>query len=96
MITIEPILLDVDVSVEEYELELSGDESFDIDLDTAIIINTIAGDHYQGAYIVTPKVGEQTVLATTNKVMDDDVTVLEIPYNSVSNPSGGNTFTIGG
>ena len=96
MLTIEPILLDVDVSVEEYELEYSEETALSFDLDTAIIVTNIQGDHYQGTYIVTPKVAEQTVLATQNKVMDDNVTVLEIPYSAVSNPSGGKTAIIGG
>lgn len=52
--------------------------------------------HYDGEYIVTPKVAQQTTLATTNKVMDDDVTVLEIPYAEVSNLIGGKTAIIGG
>jgi len=52
--------------------------------------------HYQGVYTVVPKKDEQTVLATANKVMDDDVTVLEIPYQAVSNLVGGTTAIIGG
>lgn len=96
MITVEPILLDVDLSVEEYELEYSESESFDLDMDMAIIVNNIEGEHYQGTYIVTPKVAEQTILATRNKVMDDNVTVLEISYSAVTNPSGGKTAIIGG
>lgn len=86
MITVEPIYLDMDVSVEEYELGL----------DMAIIVNTIEGEHYQGTYIVTPKKDEQTILVTQNKVMDDNVTVLEIPYQAVSNLVGGKTAIIGG
>lgn len=50
---------------------------------------------YEGPYTVTPQVTEQT-LRTRAKTMTDDVTVLEIPYVSVSNLSGGNTVTIGG
>lgn len=84
--TYEPILLDVELSEEEYFL----------DMDMAVIVESISGEHYEGAYIVTPKVGEQTVLATNNKVMDNDVTVLEIPYGTVVNLSGGKTAIIGG
>ena len=96
MITVEPILLDVELSVEEYELEYSESESLDIDMDMAVIVQSIEGEHYQGAYIVTPKKDEQTILVTQNKVMDDNVTVLEIPYQSVSNLVGGTTAIIGG
>lgn len=96
MLTIEPILVEAEVSVEEYELEVLEESAFDVDLDTAIIVNNIEGDHYQGAYIVTPKAAEQTILATRNKVMDNNVTVLEIPYSAVANLSGGKTAIIGG
>lgn len=44
-------------------------------------------DYYRGEYIVTPKVVSQS-LETKNKVMSDDVTVLEIPYFETSNESG--------
>ena len=96
MLTIEPIYLDVELSVEEYELEYTESEILDTELDMAIIVNSIEGEHYQGEYVITPRVAAQTVLATTNKVMDDDVTVLEIPYSEVSNLIGGKTAIIGG
>ena len=51
--------------------------------------------HYKGPYQVTPSVAS-TVLATTDKVLDDDVTVHPIPFFRVSNPAGGNTCYIGG
>lgn len=51
--------------------------------------------HYKGPYQVIPSAAS-TVLATTDKVMDDDVTVHPIPFFRVSNPSGGNTCYIGG
>ena len=51
--------------------------------------------HYKGAYQVTPSVAS-TVLETTDKVLDNDVTVHPIPFFQVSNPSGGNTCYIGG
>jgi len=51
-------------------------------------------EHYQGKYIVTPKITSQT-LHTANLVMDDDMTVLEIPYYETSNLSG-KTVYIGG
>ena len=51
--------------------------------------------HYKGPYQVTPSVAS-TVLETTDKVLDDDVTVHPIPFFRVSNPAGGNTCYIGG
>ena len=52
------------------------------------------GDPYEGEYVVTPKVNEQT-LPTKQKVMLDDMTVLAIPYAEVTNNSNGKTVTIG-
>ena len=49
---------------------------------------------YDGAYEVTPKVEEQSLL-TKDKHMTDDVTVKAIPYFNVSNESGGSTVYIG-
>lgn len=51
-------------------------------------------EKYTGSYTVKPLVSEQT-LATKDKVMTDNVTVLEIPYSEVSNNEGGCTVTIG-
>ena len=50
---------------------------------------------YDGEYLVTPKPFTDQVLATKNKSLIDDVTVLEIPYSEVSNPEGGITANIG-
>lgn len=49
---------------------------------------------YEGDYIVTPMVTAQT-LPTQDKVMNNNLTVKEIPTYEVSNESGGNTFYIG-
>lgn len=49
--------------------------------------------HYDGPYIVTPKVEAQT-LATAEKYMDCDVTVHAVPFYAVSNDRGGNTVYI--
>lgn len=49
---------------------------------------------YEGPYEVTPKIQEQ-VLETRNTSMLDDVTVLEIPYEEVTNLGGGLTAVIG-
>lgn len=51
--------------------------------------------HYKGPYQVVPSVAS-TVLETTDKVLDDDVTVHPIPFFRVSNPAGGSTCYIGG
>lgn len=43
---------------------------------------------YEGDYIVTPKANEEVILETSNKILTDDITVLEIPYYETSNISG--------
>lgn len=48
---------------------------------------------YEGEYVVTPKVTEQT-LETRNTSMREDVTIEAIPYSEVTNPSGGLTANI--
>ena len=51
-------------------------------------------EHYEGEYIINPKITSQT-LETKDKIMDDDVTVNEIYYNETENLSGGLTAQIG-
>jgi hypothetical protein len=53
------------------------------------------GAPYQGEYVVEPSLESNIVLATKNRSMSDDVTVLEIPQYEVSNSAGGITFIIG-
>lgn len=50
---------------------------------------------YDGEYEVTPKVEKQR-LYTAQKSMATDVSIKKIPIVAVTNPSGGNTVTIGG
>lgn len=50
---------------------------------------------YTGETIVTPKAFQSTTLQTAYKSVYENITVLEIPYNEVSNPSGGTTVSIG-
>lgn len=56
-------------------------------------IEAHARAHYEGDYTVIPMVTEQ-VLQTADKVMNNNLTVTEIPTYMVSNDSGGNTFYI--
>ena len=49
---------------------------------------------YEGEYIVTPKVKQQT-MPTKDKTLKDDILVKEIPFFKVSNTSGGDTVYIG-
>ena len=48
----------------------------------------------EGDYVVTPKV-EAQMLETENKIMEQNVSIMGIPYYDVSNSAGGNTIYIG-
>ena len=78
------------------EIELSIDSTVRIDFDVGVEIG--GGGRlpdYEGEYIVTPKVSDEQVLPTKNKSMQDDVTVLKVPYEEVTNLGGGYTAVIG-
>ena len=51
-------------------------------------------ESYKGDYTITPKVDSQT-MRTKNKKMEDNITVLAIPYYETSNLTG-KTVYIGG
>lgn len=51
-------------------------------------------EEYTGETTVTPKVKEQTILPTAGKVLNDDITVTEVPVSIVTSPSGGLTYYI--
>lgn len=80
MITVEPILLDVDVSVEEFDLEVNDETAVDFELETAINVIQIGGDPYEGPYSVVPSFDTQT-LSTSHKVMRNDVIVNPVTYS---------------
>lgn len=49
---------------------------------------------YDGDYVVVPKINVDQTLETKDKVMEDDVLVLKIPYYETSNEAGGTTVYI--
>lgn len=51
-------------------------------------------DYYTGEYEVTPRTTRQ-VLDTGQKIMTDDLVVVEIPFAAVTNNANGLTVTIG-
>lgn len=55
---------------------------------------TIRPESYKGEYEVTPTTSAQ-ILETSQKFLEDDVTVKEIPYAEVTNLANGITVTIG-
>lgn len=68
-----------------------------VNIDLELSIDQVAGEHgyYHGEYRVIPKFNEQ-VLETNDKIMQDDVTVEEIPVYKTENLGGGYTVVIGG
>lgn len=70
-----------------------NDHKYKVSVSTAIVAG--GGIPYEGEYIVTPKAFEETILETRNKLMADDVTVLEIPYWETSNPDGKTVYIAG-
>lgn len=75
-----------------FELLFEEDaREFFLDFEEIQIIHTDY-DPYLGPYEVIPKRRDQ-ILATKDKNMTDDVTVREVPWTEVSNPTG-TTFTI--
>ena len=71
------------------------DKSFGIKFsEVQKVTEYIGGEEYEGEYVVTPKVTEQS-LPTKEKVLIEDITIKEIPFYNVSNASGGNTVYIG-
>ncbi len=55
------------------------------------IATEIKGSTYDGQYIVTPASDRNIVLETKNKRLEDNVTVLKIPYYETGNEHG---FTV--
>ena len=54
----------------------------------------LGAPQYEGSYQITPAVTEQ-VIQTGRRAMMKDITILGIPYQEVTNLSGGKTATIG-
>ena len=90
-----PIVVDIDVeeSTQVYALGIES-SMVDMSLDIATSIQTSSAPHYTGEYTVTPRLYEQA-LDTDGKIMDEDVTVHEIPVTRATNPHGGQTVLIG-
>lgn len=62
-------------------------------LNLGTVINRTDLPEYEGPYVAIPKVQSQ-IFDTNSKAMKKDFTVLEIPYQEVSNPQGGETVII--
>lgn len=80
---------DIDLAFAESARNIAADMG-----EVQIVTEYIGGELYEGNYLVTPKVTEQT-MPTKDKVMRDDVTIKSIPFFNVGNTSGGTTAYIG-
>ena len=72
-------------------------DNMEIDADFGEIIRVkeyVGGEPYEGQYEVIPTV-EGLTLPTKERVMADDIKILEIPFYNVSNTAGGSTVYIG-
>lgn len=74
-------------------VSITGDTIHTAKVDTAIV--NFEGDPYEGETEVESLLYDSYVLATKNKTMHDNVTVLPITILDVDNPAGGYTVTIG-
>ena len=63
-----------------------------LSLGTAINVTQLEGDKYAGPYTVTPKADAVQTLETRAKTMEDDVTVLAIPYYQTGNLYGDTVY----
>ena len=82
--------------VQAIEAEICGDGmTAEIGVGGVIRIQPEGIELYDGDTVVKPKANEQTVLSTAQKLVEDDITVLEIPYFQTTNSTGGNTVYIG-
>ena len=50
---------------------------------------------YSGVYKITPKTSKEVVLDTAKKYLEQDITVLKVPFYQTSNEQGGTTIYIG-
>ena len=67
-------------------------EKIMVDMGAVFEVENKHRDIYDGSYTVTPKAHDKTVLNTANKILLEDVTVVEIPYYETTNPYGSTIF----
>lgn len=91
---ITPVIVPMRVAVSTVEIPMQVSTSHVlIPMSIDVTYVSIDGDTYDGPYTVTPKTQEQ-MLATRDKLMAENVLVLEIPYYETTNEQGGYTVII--
>lgn len=61
---------------------------------TGKLLATTNYDVYKGPYEITPLAHESQKFSTTDKLLTEDITVVEIPYYEVTNDQNGTTCYI--
>lgn len=81
---------------ESITAEIAESESITSEIDVGGVVQLLPEDIgiYDGETTVEPKATSETVLETAQKIVQDDITVLRVPFYQVSNPQGGNTVYI--
>lgn len=90
------VIKNVSLRLEGGEVNVKADASplcVDMEIGLGTIVDPSQLPIYEGPYEATPRVQSQ-IFETEGKRMLDDFTVLEIPYQEVSNPQGGETVII--
>lgn len=75
----EPIVLDVEIS-EQYDMDVAGNDGYEVNTDSKIVINKIGSDPYEGEYVITPS-GAMQILEIKNKTAAQNITIQPIPQN---------------
>ena len=83
--------IEVEVLENDYELDIDETDSFDVFAESAIVIQKLTGDKYEGSYIVEPKTREQ-ILETKDKLLIDNITVMQVPYWQTGNEYGDTVY----
>lgn len=75
--------------------EVSLTNVIDGELSLSVLVDGESGvflpvypDSYTGEYVITPLAAEEQILPCKHLVMQDDVTVLKVPYFETHNDSG--------
>ena len=92
---ITPITIPMTVSASNQVMPMSVSTSMQvIPMSLGAAYMAINAHEYEGPYEITPRLYAQS-LDTDGKLMEDDVTVYEIPVTRTTNPTGGLTVLIG-
>ena len=75
--------------------KLQGSIKADGSLSCSIVKSPLTVPNYEGEYEIRPD-QEGHIMPTKGRLMHKDMMIHEIPYQEVSNNSGGVTVTIGG